>query len=49
MARRRRKGFTPFDDEAIPKRDEVPLDEQIEEGVMLAEFGARMALKNRSS
>ena len=47
MARRRRKGFTPFDDEAIPKRDEVPLDEQIEEGVMLAEFGARMALKNQ--
>lgn len=47
MARRRRKNFTPFDDDAIPKRDDVTLAEQVEEGVMLAEFGARMALKNQ--
>ncbi len=47
MARRRRKDFTPFDDDAIPKREAASLAEQVEEGVMLAEFGARMALKNQ--
>lgn len=47
MARRRRKDFAPFDDDAIPKREAASLAEQVEEGVMLAEFGARMALKNQ--
>ncbi len=47
MARRRRRDFTPFNDDALPRRDAASLDEQVEEGVMLAEFGARMALKNQ--
>ncbi|SDS05393.1 hypothetical protein [Microterricola viridarii] len=47
MARRRRRDFTPFNDEALPRREEASLAEQVEEGVMLAEFGARMALKNQ--
>lgn len=47
MARRRRRDFTPFNDDAMPRREAASLAEQVEEGVMLAEFGARMALKNQ--
>ncbi|AMB57530.1 hypothetical protein [Microterricola viridarii] len=31
----------------MPQREEASLAEQVDEGVMLAEFGARMALKNQ--
>ncbi|MFC6356001.1 hypothetical protein [Luethyella okanaganae] len=45
--RRRRRAFTPFDYSALPEPATASLDEAADEGVMLAEFAGRMAIKNQ--
>ncbi|UOE43511.1 hypothetical protein [Agromyces larvae] len=47
FARRRGKRFKPFDRNALPEVVPSPIEDMIEEGVLLAEASGRMALTNR--
>ncbi len=43
----KRKRFTPFDRHALPEVEPLTFDETFNEGLLVAESAARMALKNR--
>ena len=45
--RRRKAALKPFDESALPKREPVTLEEATGEGLMLADYASRMAMKNR--
>ncbi|WKK71559.1 hypothetical protein Q0F99_19905 [Rathayibacter oskolensis] len=45
--RRRRFKMEPFDPDENPVRDPVSVEEATEEGLMLAQYASRMAVKNR--
>jgi hypothetical protein len=45
--RRRKVALKPFDESALPYRKRVTLQEATEEGLMLADYASRMAVKNR--
>lgn len=45
--RRRRFKMEPYDPDENPARDPVSVDEAAEEGLMLAQYASRMAVKNR--
>ncbi|MBO0982313.1 hypothetical protein [Rathayibacter sp. SD072] len=45
--RRRRLKMRPYDPDENPARDPVSVEEATEEGLMLAEYASRMAVKNR--
>lgn len=45
--RRRKLKMEPYDPDENPSRDPVSVEEAAEEGLMLAQYASRMALKNR--
>ncbi|WP_158078069.1 asparagine synthase [Rathayibacter sp. VKM Ac-2630] len=45
--RRRRLKMRPYDPDENPSREPVSVEEATEEGLMLAEYASRMAVKNR--
>lgn len=44
--RRNRVVVRPFDESELPHRDPISLDDAVAEGLMLAEYASRMAVKN---